>query len=1434
MKKLLAILLCLVMVVSLAMPAVYADEGNTVNDNTNETTNPAETQGDPEVNVASIQFSAEDTRCYTTFADAVTAAGNDYTITLLDDITEAYEMNASQTLKVALAGHTVTVNAPAGYCLTTTLTEGVTTTYILVAAKASVTNDEGTTYYKTFAEAVTAANGTDVVTLLADVEGTYTIGASGSAEKLKVAKNTYALTVGGPGTYEPACLTDSDTEGVTTYTWKAEASITSGETTCYYATLASAVTAAENNATIVLVADVTLTSRLSVNKSITITNDENDRTIYVVNTTSSDGSGRGIQVGNNSTLTIKKSTEGSLTLCGTKDNANYNYGPMLCVWNGTLLTENVTICNAQGSSHGGGIYVNSTGVAYLNNGTVVQACSVNDGYNGGGIYVVASGILNMSSGAKITGCSAPNGGGVYSLGIFNMSGGEISSCEATNNGGGICSKGTLTISGGKITNNSATSNGGGVRVESGTANISGGYFYSNTSSNNYSFLKQISKPTSLSINLTGGWFPKAVRDGYPATEYYATGECADAPNSNAKYTVSQGYTVNYIVKIGTDTDLNLPSATVNNASEEKTVTLLSYTVEEGSAFSGWYLKETCEGTKLAVNTQKEFSKDTTLYGKVTEYCVSVNSQNYTSLSTAAAAAKADDIIKLLKDITISDTVTMKAGTLDFNGKTITNTGSARAIDIEGTVTVTDNSTGVPGGIIDNSTMGSSNNGSAFYVTAGSSLTIENGLFTKGTGSQSQAKNIVYAVQSKNADNPTTVTITGGVFDGIVGKGDKNTTIKISGGFFGEKMAAAFLDTGYKYLEVIAGSTGNRFYDYAPWTVTNTSCTLTYNANFGTGSGNSGEMEVDPITVYYLTGYTNTTVATGKTPIKYGDGTVGYKFKCWCTGPEETADTTSYDIGESISISEDMTLYAIYESSTEFVAEIDGVGRYVTLAEAILMAGETPSTISLIDDVCEIVRVIAKQDITINLGEYDITGYGTSSAITNKGTLTVNGAGEIKGQAQTKGGAVDNYGTLVINGGTISGTISDTNAASGMGGAIYNRSVTNDRNPTVIINGGSISGTAKIGGGIYNEGILTIKGGSVTGSFPTGVDDCEGKAIYNNGTTNISGGTVSEDIYNVDGKTISISGGKFDVFNPTEYITESCVVEGTGPWSVYKVTFTKTNYLNLSDDLQFIFNINKPDGLNGKVTANFSMVGVDNGPSATGVEPTGTQVAFDGISPQYIGTEVKAELYVDDVLVDVFERSIQGYLVALYGQNTTDETTKTLIRDVVDYGIAANAYATAKNYSKGTTITRTEGWPEATATLPETANKQTNASADLKFTATNVLFKSKNSMYVKFIMPETGSLYVNDNLVSENDLTKGSKENEYIYYINDIKTSEILNAYTFKLVNGNVENTLANYSIGSYTANITSSESTASEAMKTLALATYRLGTSAKAYVDAAA
>ncbi len=168
-----------------------------------------------------------------------------------------------------------------------------------------------------------------------------------------------------------------------------------------------------------------------------------------------------------------------------------------------------------------------------------------------------------------------------------------------------------------------------------------------------------------------------------------------------------------------------------------------------------------------------------------------------------------------------------------------------------------------------------------------------------------------------------------------------------------------------------------------------------------------------------------------------------------------------------------------------VAEANGV-KYETLEAAVAADGDT---VTLLADVELTESLDVAEDLTINLngntisGEFDNT-FGM--IYVKKGaTLTVEGEGTITSSATY---AIGNYGTVVVNGGTIESTAEDT-------AALYNFYYQADWYGVSTINGGSV-------GTVWNCGELTVTNGTVD-------------YLDNSGALVVEGGTITE-LYAQDG------------------------------------------------------------------------------------------------------------------------------------------------------------------------------------------------------------------------------------------------------------------------------------------------------------------------------
>ena len=133
-----------------------------------------------------------------------------------------------------------------------------------------------------------------------------------------------------------------------------------------------------------------------------------------------------------------------------------------------------------------------------------------------------------------------------------------------------------------------------------------------------------------------------------------------------------------------------------------------------------------------------------------------------------------------------------------------------------------------------------------------------------------------------------------------------------------------------------------------------------------------------------------------------------------------------------------------------------------------------------------------------------------------GTASINSSNFFGRNVALLGGAIYNDGMLTINGSTLSGNVAVD--GSGGGGAVYNSST-----GTLIINASTFSGnSAQFGaGGIENLGVLALTNSTLTGNSSR---YGSGAAIFNSGSVTVTDVTIA---YNSSGGGSSSGGGLFN-------------------------------------------------------------------------------------------------------------------------------------------------------------------------------------------------------------------------------------------------------------------------------------------------------------------
>ena len=235
--------------------------------------------------------------------------------------------------------------------------------------------------------------------------------------------------------------------------------------------------------------------------------------------------------------------------------------------------------------------------------------------------------------------------------------------------------------------------------------------------------------------------------------------------------------------------------------------------------------------------------------------------------------------------------------------------------------------------------------------------------------------------------------------------------------------------------------------------------LTINTTFN--DANSG---LSKIVVYYKTSsassYTSKTTTyttmNGATTGAAGSQSKSITLSNLASGTTYNVYVVGYDVaGNSVQSS------TITTKTKKYVAQIRNT-KYETLAAAVNAAGTSETTILMLDNVSENVTIPSTKSIILNLSGKTVTGN-----MTNQGKLTVTGNGKI---TSTTNKTITNEGTLNIENVTIEATGEGTEGR---------RVIFNSEKGTINMNSGSIIMKAGDGHAIDTNGIMNIRGGTIS-------------------------------------------------------------------------------------------------------------------------------------------------------------------------------------------------------------------------------------------------------------------------------------------------------------------------------------------------------------------
>lgn len=560
-----------------------------------------------------------------------------------------------------------------------------------------------------------------------------------------------------------------------------------------------------------------------------------------------------------------------------------------------------------------------------------------------------------------------------------------------------------------------------------------------------------------------------------------------------------------------------------------------------SAFLAVMMVLTMAPVAFAADEDAENTAGDTGSSEVVSAVAKIGDTDYATLQAAVDAAKADDTITLLKDITVdgtdkatSRTVIDKPITLDLNDKTIKSPDN----------------------------MGNNNkNFAALYISADVTINATTGGINTGT-------NGAYAI---NVMNGATLTINGGnYYGGGTAVQVQEGTANINGGTFacepygdpyGYKFLINCIDSAYKNGTAKVSIKGGSFVNFDP----------------------SDSASENPKGNFCASGYVAVKSGTDDAPVWTVEdhrvaevGNIGYSTLSAAVAAANNGDTVTLltNTAEDITIAQDkdITLDLNGKTLTNVNSDTITVNKGATLT----INGE-----GTVDNVThQKTTIYNKGTVTLNGGTYDrskedgIKDSNTYYTLLNHGTMTVANV-----TVNNKGG----YSSLFENGyfnqkpetkNGIANPILTIESGNFTGGI---NTVKNDDDATMIINDGTFANYAQAA--FQNHNIATINGGTFDGSTVYAILNCgvctgndaehdKHQLIINDGkfSGKIRKGNDENGVH-YDFGSIAIKGGYFTT-DPSAYVA-SGYVAGTSDVSGYSykvVAKTNTGSVEVKPDV----------------------------------------------------------------------------------------------------------------------------------------------------------------------------------------------------------------------------------------------------------------------------
>lgn len=740
------------------------------------------------------------------------------------------------------------------------------------------------------------------------------------------------------------------------------------------------------------------------------------------------------------------------------------------------------------------------------------------------------------------------------------------------------------------------------------------------------------------------------------------------------------------------------------------------------------------------------------------YVAKVDNVKYETLQAAIDAAKGGSTVRLLEDVTLTETAVFPAGKtvhLNLVGHNITATGTA--LRINGKTDIQDtNKTG---------TIESTGN-VAVAVGNNAKVTVYSGTL-KGregaviTGTSTGAKIEI----GKNA---TLIATDNAVIAGNGSQRDGNpNTILVKGGTF----IGGIVTEGYIACGI-----------YAPWKDNVTVRGGTFNITNGAGIvARAGTVEVTGGT-FNCTGTAEGYVGDSKNKVPCAalvfDKAANYpaltdSSQILVSGGSFSTDPAANGatLADGYVATQTDGMYKVAKADP--TAEINGV-KYDTLQAAINAAQATKggATITLLKNINTESYYMVNGDnpVTIDLAGHNITGSGISGLfyVTVKGDLTIKGEGTVT--------AVED------NGAAMAVWVRSSLAKVTLEGGTYTQQITNTADPHFDL--------------IYVErGNVYVKGGTYEGSTPDWTLNCK------------------DDYYQSKEANIEVTGGTFVGFDPannkaegenTSFVPAGYVsrMDEDGSYTVVpedaKITVNKS--LTLGNTLTMTYKVLLPEGYTSEKMVfefyNDDIKGYDTVEVLNGNYNNTTkryEFAFTGINPQRMNDTLKAKMYAKDANGNEVIYSVDDYSVAMYcnallsSEANKDGKYTKLIASLVAYGTASQKYM---NYRTDTLVSSIV---DAGAADDYTAQLAAVQAVNNRIPGTGVTIKAKSlvltnafAIRVKFVLDSNVSIddvyfTVNSDSTQYKEFKQSTLSDGTVCYYFDytgLNASELDDTFTF--------------------------------------------------------